>query len=158
MRSYFATFALIFAFSAPVRAQTGVVQDAELRAHLIYDFTGSISDNLIDNKDFIFFNAIIGEGSAIYPSHSVLIILVLRGQPGDFGNGSAMLTVRNADRGELVSRQVADVGGFSDSSGQSFVMFVLQGTGCAPLDLSVQLDPSLGGQHLTGSVPFYCGE
>ena len=59
---------------------------------------GTLSENIVDNKEFHFWNTIIGEGSAKGISNQTLVVVEVNGTPKGFFERKLRLTVKSNDK------------------------------------------------------------
>lgn len=129
---------------------------SELHAKLYYSNRGTFSQNILDNPNITLWNVIIGEGSAGGASENTLVQVVVAGQPGSFAKGVAVqLTAKTPTRTLLDRRSNL---GVMNTNGRYYAGFWLYDTGCEPVELTVKLVGQGGGQTVTKTIPFECGE
>ncbi len=148
---------LVLFFVAPfiVRAESASYKIASVKAYLFYNHSGSFSENVIDNPDFVFWNAIIGEGSAKEPSDAVFVDVEIEGPPGSYESRNIQLEVSEA--GQAVLKKSLDIGILSDE-GSYHAGFWLYETGCAPVKLIVKILGQDEEEKIVKEIPFACGE
>jgi len=147
---------MVLATAIPLGAQYDAppYRISEITAHLFYNYTGALSENIIDNPDFILWNTIIGEGSAAEPSDATLVKVFLEGEPDSYEPGRRVV-LTSTQEGTVIS-DTADLGVF-DTEGYA-VGFWLQGTGCFPIELEARLIGQSGDSTMNAQIDFYCGE
>jgi hypothetical protein len=129
---------------------------SEVQAKLYYSNRGTFSQNILDNPNITLWNVIIGEGSAGGASENTLVQVVVAGQPGSFAKGLAVqLTAKTPTRTLLDRRSNV---GVMNTNGWHYAGFWLYETGCEPVELTVKLIGEGGGQTVTKTIPFECGE
>ena len=141
-------------------AQQGIMADryviTKLQAKLYYSNRGTFSQNILDNPNITLWNVIIGEGSVGGASENTLVQVVVAGQPESFAKGLAVqLTAKTPTRTLLDRRSNV---GVMNTNGRYYAGFWLYGTGCEPVELTVKLVGEGGGQTVTKTIPFECGE
>lgn len=148
---------LVLCFAAPVAeaAESESYKIASVNAYLFYNHSGSFSENVIDNPDFVFWNAIIGEGSAKEPSDAVLVDVEIEGSAGSYESRNIQLEVSEA--GQVVLKKSLDIGILSDE-GRYHAGFWLYETGCAPVKLTVKILGQEEEVKIIKEIPFACGE
>jgi len=93
-----AEFAALFLAFAPVPAALADTDDGirlgALRAHLYYERSGFLSDDLIArDPPFVGWNTVIGAGDALEPADNILVVVVLDNPGGEVrlaGNAEAL--------------------------------------------------------------------
>lgn len=172
MKLYFATGLLYMLLPVFSSAQVQPYRIKAIKAYLYYNgenlqdssVRGSLSENLVDNKDFAFWNTIIGEGSAKAESNQTLVVVEITGHPKSFLPRTVVLTV--SSEGKQLFRQAQDFSIYDGRKAYS-AAFLLYDTGCQPLRLKAEIvDEKTTGKKktrtvestLTKTVPFACGE
>ncbi len=121
---------------------------------------GTLSENIIDNKDFALWNTIIGEGSAKGSSKNTLIVVEIVNNPNQISvNGYIRLIVKN-DKNKILFSQTQDYSILE--KGNVFKSpFLLYNTGCGYLNLVAELLDSSSKKvisTLKKRIEFECGE
>lgn len=157
MKLIFSPVLLALCIAAPLtaRAESALYKIASVKAYLFYNHSGSFSENVIDNPDFVFWNTIIGEGSAKEPSEAVLVDVVIEGPPGSYEPRSVELSATDAS-GSILKKSL-DIGILSDK-GEYHAGFWLYETGCVPVRLTVKILGQSGEVKIIKEIPFACGE
>jgi len=126
-----------------------------VRAHLFYERSGTLSDDVVGNGGL--FNTVIGEGWASEPASDVLVVVELTGPAGE-GVTETPLVIEveaNRDGWQTVARRSFDflytVPGQSPRVARAVWV---QDTTCSPLRIRV----SHGTDRMSAEVPFNCGE
>jgi hypothetical protein len=117
---------------------------------LSYKNTGKLSENILDNPNFILWNTLIGEGSAEGPSTEALLTVELSGNV----SSTDKLTVTTQAEGKPpVKTQFKNL--VFSHEGTNVERIWLHDTACSVITISVQLndDPSV-----KKSLNFECGE
>ncbi len=127
-----------------------------IEAYLYYSNTGTFSINIIDNKKFILWNVIIGEGSAHGYSNDTFIKILLKGKPGGYPEGLKIVLTARTPLETLLERESSP--GIFASDGKYYAGYWLYGTGCTPVEITVRLIGKDSEQKLTKTIPFECGE
>jgi hypothetical protein len=119
---------------------------------------GTLSENIIDNKEFYLWNTIIGEGSAIGPSTNLLVIVEIQIAPTESSdNGRVKLTVFDS-KDKVIFSQEQDYSIFEKGNIYS-TPFLLNDTGCGLIKLKAELIKSKKvTSFLEKTIDFECGE
>lgn len=144
--------------AAPARqgVMAGQYVISEVQAKLYYSNRGTFSRNVLDNPNITLWNVIIGEGSAGGASENTLVQVVVVGQPKRSAEGLAVQLTAKTPTRTLLDRR-SDVG-IMNTNGRYYVGFWLYDTGCERVELTVKLVGEGGGQAVTKTIPFECGE
>lgn len=137
--------------AAPQYAITG------LEAKLFYANSGRFSANVLGDPKFVFWNTVIGAGSADGPSDNTLLVVTVGGPAKGYGDDLALHVRATADTMTLVDR-VTPVGEFN-TNGNWYGAYWLYDTGCVPVKIEAWL--TLGdetGPVIAKAIPFRCGE
>jgi hypothetical protein len=170
LRKLFVTAFFFSGFAAQIglaqKCATGVpAQLKSIKAMLYYNDTGKFSDNLIDNADFVLWNAIIGEGSAAGPSTSMFVVVEVMGDAKPNICQTDSLTVTIQQTGKPASRrQVSRLSFYGTEAGvqgsyvakqNHFEAFWVYETGCLPVTITAQVNQQ---KSVTKTIDFQCGE
>jgi hypothetical protein len=129
---------------------------SKINAYLVYNQSGKMSENLIDNESFFLWNTVIGEGSAAEPSAQTLVIVEISGNPKEYTQRDIKLTVMNGN--EVFFKQSFDFV-ILDENSKYYAAFLLYNTGCSELKLTAEiLNKTLVESKLIKTIPFQCGE
>ena len=117
---------------------------------------GTLSENIVDNKEFHFWNTIIGEGSAKGISNQTLVVVEVNGTPKGFFERKLRLTVKSNDK---IVYQKTDDFFIMDEKTKYFIPFLVYKTGCSKLNLTAEiLNNQIVESVLIKSINFECGE
>lgn len=124
-----------------------------IRVQLIYETTGTLSEDIAPPADFSLWNTIIGEGSAAEPASDVLVGVELR-TTDDQANATTPLkvVVRDEEGKVLAARTFEAV--FLDEHRAVRSLLVPNATCAGP----VVIEASFGTQKLRTTMDFACGE
>jgi hypothetical protein len=138
--------------AGPAAAQA--VRVDEIRAHLFYNRSGTLSDDILKTKPALF-NITVGAGDGLKETaESVLIVIALKGPPSGFDQ-SETITVTITD--EKAKKKVVErkFNGFLfDDKGRLVKPIFLENKVCAPLRVVAK---GRGGEKAV-TIPFMCGE
>lgn len=140
-------------------AKVPAYQIKSIRAHLFFNHTGTVSENIVENPSYEpggLWNTIIGEGSAGSPSRATMVVVELAGKPGSYQHERKLRLVAQAEDA-VVLNKVLDLGGFS-KDGRFYGAFWLYDTGCQPLVLTATMVGQSVDSKLVKTIGFECGE
>lgn len=127
-----------------------------IRAHLFYERTGTLSDDLVTTSPALF-NVTIGAGDVKEPANAVVVAVVLAGRNDSYDEDTAVTVTVTAKGRDGKVRQLAkrSIKGLLFGAEGRVVkpIFVDDGT-CAPM--TVTAATKAGGRSVT--IPFMCGE
>ncbi len=127
-----------------------------VRAQLFYDTNGTFSSDVFAKKDFAFWNTIIGEGDAEFPSSSTFVTVEVSGT-NNKGDLPRVELTATGNRGKLLIKKMIDVDLLGRT--QFYAPFWLYSTGCEPIILSAKLiGKNVSAKPLVKKIPFACGE
>ncbi len=140
--------------TAPAVAQDlddGDFSIADIEVRLLYETSGTLSEDVSDNPEFYLWNTIIGEGSAAEPANDVLVTARIEG-PGEHNLGSPLTMVVRDEIGRTIAqRSIAYLYARSSTARSLF----LDDVGCAG---ALTFEARLGNSVRTEEVTFDCGE
>ena len=125
--------------------QNPIYKFSEIKAHLFYnlnnDFSdkklaGTISENIIDNKDFSLWNTIIGEGSAEGSSNQTLLVFNITGEKETNENRTLKIVCKLG--GKVILKQETQFSNFSQNQNYCYAVLV-NDTGCGKLVIYAQI-------------------
>ena len=172
MKFLFLLFLTLFFTGQAANAQAKPYSIKTIKAFLYYNeeghdkpsVRGTLSENLIDNKEFALWNTIIGEGSAKAASNQTFVVVELTGNPKDLVERQVVLTV--TAEGKQIFKQTQSFS-IADEGKNYSAAFLLYNTGCQPLKLKAEIvhqttrsgkKQSVTESSLVKSIPFACGE
>lgn len=123
----------------------------DIRARLLYEQSGRLSDDITDNDEFIAWNTVIGEGSALENAHDILITAVIEGDQQYFLNRPLTITVSDEGGKTLAERTIPQM--LAEKQTQRSLL--LQDAGCAGI---LKIEARLGRSTRTEEVRLPCGE
>jgi len=154
----FVSAALIVLLCAALFGQTRVAPKiTAIRAQLFYDATGTLSEDILSQRDLALWNTIIGEGSAGAPSTSTFVTVEVSGRHLPVGGTKIEITA-TGNKNRLIQKKVIAVDIYDERT-KFFAPFWLHDTGCEPIKISARLigagaPPTV----VTKRIPFACGE
>jgi len=123
-------------------------------AKLFYSTTGMFSEDILAKPDIALWNTIIGEGESGGPSDATLITVEIDGDGGPSTVHNEVLSITTQMQGKpLVKRTVHHM--LFEQSGKHYEGVWLYGTGCLPIQITVQLDNQ---KPISKKIDFQCGE
>ena len=137
--------------AGPVAAQA--VRVDEIRAHVFYNRSGTLSDDILKTKPALF-NIMIGAGDLKETADSVLVVVALKGPPYGFDQSETiMVTITDEKTKKKVVERKFN-GFLFDDKGRLVKPIFLENKVCAPLRVVAK---GKGGEK-TVTIPFMCGE
>lgn len=123
----------------------------DIEARLLYEESGTLSDDITAMKDFVAWNTIIAEGSAKEPATDILVAVVLNSGGEVFSE--TPLTIRAlGDGGKvLFERTFASV--LVDGTAHQFLY--LKDATC---EGEITLEAKMGDQSRSEMIELFCGE
>ena len=164
MKNFLLLLVTIF-YIGNLNAQTKSSEITGLSAKLFYNqnketssmnVSGTFSDNVIDNENYVLWNAIIGGGSAEGYSHQTIVIVTVKSIGLSNVEQKIKLTAK-AD-GKNILSETKDFSCIGDKA-EHKILFLLNDTGCDELALKVELIN--GGKTVSAmsrDIKFQCGE
>jgi len=138
-----------------VFAKEESVKITAIRAQLFYSDSGTLSENIIDKRDFHLWNSGIGEGSAQGPSSKVLVTVELTGTEteGRLLLNAVPVKIKNNQK---VLIDTEEEPGFFSKKKYVFPILVSE-TGCGPISIEAKIKgkPS---SLVKKNIQFGCGE
>ena len=125
------------------------VEVSSIEVRLFYNGSGTFSEDIIDNKEFILWNTIIGEGSAKEPSDRFYIKVKIAGSVDTYSDETINLLVQSKETGKVLYSEKFNRFLFS-KSGTTYRAIMLADYNCEPLIISVGKVSKL--------LEFHCGE
>jgi hypothetical protein len=124
---------------------------ADVEARLLYEKSGTLSEDITDNPNFWGFNVIIGEGSAKENANDLLVTAVIVG-PGQHNLRSPLKLIARDESGKLIStRTIEDI----LVEPKTYRSMLLHEVGCVG---TISLTAQLGQSVRTEEVQLGCGE
>jgi hypothetical protein len=129
-----AEFAALFLAFAPVPAALADTDDGirigALRAHLYYERSGFLSDDLIArDPPFVGWNTVIGAGDALEPADNILVVVVLDNPGGEVWLDETV-TLRVSGAAEADGREQAFSGLLLGANSKLHLPLWLDDAGC----------------------------
>jgi hypothetical protein len=127
-----------------------------IEAKLFYSNSGRFSANILGNPKIVLHNVIIGEGTVEGPSEQTLLIVRVKGPARDALDGLSLRIIATAQPDTLADREIAV--GTMNSAGNYYAACWLDGTGCSPVEIEVQLKLGTDVRRAKALIPFQCSE
>jgi hypothetical protein len=130
-----------------------------IRGYLYYQERGTFDDADILTGKVALRNVFIGEGDALTPSGAVLILVDVEGP--DFAKSippSAFLRVDARSGGRQAVSVRVRLGDLYSGSRHISVPVLVYGAFCSELRIKVHIEGVKGGDAVTATAPFTCGE
>ena len=137
--------------ATPALASGDDAQITDIKAHLMYEESGTISGDLTQMKDFSGWNTVIGEGSAKEPATDILIAVVLSSDKQIYNDG--LLTIRALGDGGKVLFERSIAGQLVDGKAHQFLY--LKDATC---EGEITLEAKMGDQSRSETIELFCGE
>ena len=131
----------------PVSSQA--IEVVSLEVNLFYNESGSLSEDIVEAKDFILWNTIIGEGSAAEPSDRFLLKIKFSGPKDQYISDSVELKVSDKNTGKVVYTENYSGFLFTDQ-GFAYRASMVSGQNCKSLVIGVG--------NYKRNIEFHCGE
>ena len=126
-----------------------------IRAHLVYEETGRLSEDILAQPDFVAWNTIIGEGSAEESANDLLVMVEVTGRGGQENIEEALEIAARGDHGRvLASRRFAESLLTSDD-GRVWKSLWLADVGCAG---HIEISARIGRTTRQAELVLDCGE
>lgn len=126
------------------------------QANLDTSVCGQFSQNIINNEDFILWNAVIGEGSSeAYTSQTIVIVSVASKSMS--GKNQILKFTATAGKETLLQQQKT----FSSTGNNSTckILFLLDNTGCEKITIKTELlNQGKTVSTMSRNINFHCGE
>ena len=151
LRSPISAAAAIVLLTAPAYAQ----QVGRIRAHLVYEETGRLSEDLIARPDFAAWNTVIGSGEAEEPANDVLVLVeVVAAGGGEESISTPLEIVARGENGRVLARRRAgDL--FTSEEGRVWRPLWLPDSTC---EGRMTITATLGRSTRTAELNLGCGE
>lgn len=142
------SFVALFAAAPAAAAEIG-----QIRAHLLYERTGTLSENIAPPSKFSAWNTIIGEGDAKEPANDLLIMVEVKGSGGEENIATSLKIVARGEGGKLLGqRSHKDL---LATDGRFWKALLLHDVGCAG---TIEIVASIGRSSKYSKVELACGE
>ena len=130
------------------------VQD--IRAHLFYEYSGHLSEDITQKTQPVLWNTPLGEGDAAEPANDVLVVVEVRGPRRHFSPEQQLrLEVMTEDRERRLFNETRAVG-LTGPDGCWATAFLLRDSTCQSLVLEAEV--SGNDQPYSETIQFKCGE
>ena len=126
---------------------------ADIKAYLIYESSGTLSDNIAPPVKFHGWNTLIGEGDARQPANDVLVMAVVSGPRGSLVPGPLSLTISDRRTKRILVSRTIDNLLFGANGEVTKGVFVPDAT-CTPLEI----EASIGASRRSTTLDFACAE
>jgi hypothetical protein len=153
-----AALALLTAPALAAPAEPRVVLES-VRAQLLYERSGTLSDDLVTATDFAAWNVMSGGGDAKEPANDVLVGAVLTAPGADEVNVASPLTLtvraksRRGEPSRILARRVFS--GVFLTHGKAVSSVLLRDATC---DGAITIEAVFGRQRKVATIHLECGE
>lgn len=163
----FTLFIITVLCSISCIGQNKIYHIDKIRIHLFYNLNndsnknkvaGTISDNILDNKDFILWNTIIGEGSAEGSSDQIFVVAEISGKNST--NEKRILKITCSSEKKILLRQEQEFSIFSVDNHYCYA-FLVNNACCGKLKVKLEIiNPTskIIEDQMEKSIDFECGE
>jgi hypothetical protein len=154
-------------FIGKLFAQKPIYSIKNIQAHLFYNldndsdtskYAGTLSENIIDKKDFALWNTIIGEGSAQAPSDQLFVIIEILGKGSTNDERTLRVTCKSNEK--VAIKQETKFSIFTINNKYCYAM-ILNDVGCAEVEIVAEIINSKTTKvesSLSKIIDFECGE
>ena len=136
--------------ATPALASGDDAQITDIMAVLMYEKSGTLSDDLTRMEDFTGWNTIIGEGSAKEPASDIVIAVVLSSDKEIYDDGVLTILARSGDK---VIGMRKFKGLYVNTTAQRFLY--LKDATC---EGEITLEAKMGDQSRSEMIELFCGE
>ena len=138
----------------PAAAQAQQV--GQIRAHLVYEDTGRLSEDLIARPDFAAWNTIIGSGEAEEPANDVLLLVeVIAAGGGEENISTPLEIVARGEDGRVLGRRRFRDSLYTSEQGRVWKALWLPDSTCAG---RIDITAILGSTRRSAQINLGCGE
>jgi hypothetical protein len=126
----------------------------QIRAHLFYKNSATLSDDLLAREDpFIGWNSIIGEGDAAEPAEDLLIVVTVEGKGEEYVAMPLEVWVTDEADGEIARRRFEGL--LIPASGSVGNPLWIDDAGCAGI---ITIHARFNGEEKAATLQLACGE
>lgn len=148
--------------TASSQSQSPSFRITSIKAMLFFEQTATFSKDVLADRNFVFWNTIIGEGDAGSPSSSTLVLVEVGGKAGSYEPTRkiefvATYTPNGRNVREITVRRTTEINILSEN-GKFFAPFWLYDTGCSPVRLSARIVGQAQPSLMKKIINFECGE
>ena len=152
IRRFVLTAAALVLLPAAAHAQ----QVGQIRAHLVYEETGRLSEDLVARPDFAAWNTIIGSGEAEEPANDVLVLVeVVSASGGEDNIATPLEIVARGEDGRVLGRRRFRDSLFTTEPGRVWKPLWLPDSTC---EGRMTITATLGRSTRTAELNLGCGE
>ena len=145
-----AVLAALLAIPAAAAAEPAI---GKIEAHLFYEASGRLSDDIAPPAEVSLFNTVIGEGGAEEPASDVLVAVTVTGEAGAFVETPLTIKVVAADDGTVLAERKIEGLLLSAQGSVTRAVFVPDST-CR----AFRIEAAIGKAKAAADIPFVCGE
>jgi hypothetical protein len=145
------------ALAAGLFLSPGLAQAQEIgaiRAHLVYEETGRLSEDLVARPDFAAWNTIIGGGEAEEAANDLLVLVEVLGTGGEQTIAVPLVVVVRGENGRVIARR-RFTGLFTSEQGRVWKALWLPDSTCAG---RIEIDATIGRRGRRAQLNLGCGE
>ena len=153
-QSLFVLLASLSAIAGPANACAPDVGIEAVRAHLLYAFSGTLSDDILAREEpFIGWNTPIGGGDADEAADDLLVVVEIGSTGEVYLDGVLEIRVTN-EHGEEIGLRKFD-GLLTSEEGKGAFALYLPDSTCGGM---LTIEASLLGEKKSAQLQLYCGE
>ncbi len=151
MKLFLATIALALSSSAVAKPKNIDFRVQDIKAQLLYEQTGQLSEDITANTDFFAWNTIIGEGSAKENANDVLVTAVIIG-PDQFNTTIPFVIEAKRKNGTKIGQRIIQNMLLEKNTLRSLILY---NVGC---EGTIVLTAKFGKSVRTEKIELPCGE
>ncbi len=145
---------LVFLISCLGAATKSPLKLHAIKAQLIYQSSGTFSEDLITSNNFVYWNTIIGEGSAKEPTDKLLVMVQVKSSKKELNPKGEKILITVKENGKVKAESEQTVGFMTNFS--YHVPLIVNNIGCEPLTITAKIKGD--SLSLEKEIPFKCGE
>jgi hypothetical protein len=149
-------FVLALAAALLLPAVADAQQVGRIRAHLVYEETGRLSEDLVARPDFAAWNTIIGSGEAEEPANDVLVMVeVIAASGGEENISTPLEIVARGEDGRVLGRRRFRDSLYTSEQGRVWKALWLPDSTCAG---RIDITATITGRARSAQLNLGCGE
>ncbi len=141
-----------FGIAASAQANEGNPRITDITAHMFYEQSGDLSEDITDDPEFEGWNIVIGEGSAGENVNDVMVMVLVEADEEVYAESVLSITVRAGDENELVAQREID-GLLLDKTTYRAIM--IDDAGCMG---KITIEAKFGKSERSENITLNCGE
>ncbi|MEP0190556.1 MAG: hypothetical protein ABJP70_08035 [Erythrobacter sp.] len=141
-----------FGIAASAQANEGNPRITDITAHMFYEQSGDISEDITSEPDFTGWNVVIGEGSASENVNDVMVMVLIEADEEVYAEAVLSITVRAGENNEVVAQRSID-GLLLDEKTHRAIM--IDDAGCMG---EITIEAKFGSSVRKETIRLECGE